>query len=245
VGNTRGADGISDDRTLRVFSEGTPPTETEQERTRRRSTGGEVDGISRQLARYVHAIARQYVPGLDVWMIYRLDRYGRGGDHRAFADLGYPAVRICEAHEDWTHQHQNVRVENGIAYGDVLEGVNFDYLARVTSLNAATLAALAWAPAPPRAVRIAGGNRPAATLTWQTPEDSSDVAGYRVYWRRTDSPTWDSWRDVGLVGTWTSPNLVIDNWFFGVAAVARDGHESPVVFPGPAPAAGPAAAPGN
>jgi hypothetical protein len=242
VGNTRGADGANDDRTLRVFSDGTPPTETEQERTRRRSTGGEVDGISRQVARYVHMIARQYVPGLDVWMIYRLDRYGRGGDHRAFADLGYPAVRVTEAHEDWSRQHQNVRVENGIAYGDVIEGVDFPYLAKVTSLNAASLASLAWAPAPPRTARIAGGNRPAATITWQAPEDSSDVTGYRVYWRRTDSPIWDNWRDVGMVNTYTATGLVIDNWFFGVAAVSRDGHESTVVFPGPAAPAGPAAA---
>ncbi|MFI5279353.1 MAG: M28 family metallopeptidase [Gemmatimonadales bacterium] len=238
VGNTHGADGANDDRTLRVFSDGTPPTETEQERLRRRSTGGEVDGISRQVARYVHMIARQYVTGLDVWMIYRLDRYGRGGDHRAFADLGYPAVRITEAHEDWSRQHQNVRMENGTAFGDVIEGVDFPYLAKVTSLNAASLASLAFAPAPPRTVRITGGNRPAATITWQAPEDSSDVTGYRVYWRRTDSPTWDNWRDVGMANTYTATGLVIDNWFFGVAAVSRDGHESTVVFPGPA-------APGN
>ena len=233
VGNTHGADGISDDRTLRVFSDGTPPTETEQERLRRRSTGGEVDGISRQLARYVQMTARQYVPTLDVWTIYRLDRYGRGGDHRAFADLGFPAVRICEAHEDWSRQHQNVRVENGIAYGDVIEGVDFRYLAKVTSLNAASLASLAWGPSAPLAVRITGGNRPSATLNWQTPPDSSDVVGYRVYWRRTDSPTWDSWRDIGPVNTYTATNLVIDNWFFGVAALSRDGHESTVTYPAP------------
>jgi Zn-dependent M28 family amino/carboxypeptidase len=246
VGNTHGADGAVDDRTLRVFSEGTPPNETEPERTRRRSTGGEVDGVSRQLMRYVKRVADDYLAELDVWMIYRLDRYGRGGDHRAFADLGFPAVRICEAHEDWTRQHQNVRVENGIAYGDVVEGVDFRYLAKVTALNAATLASLSWAPGSPRTVRITGASRPAATLTWQAPEDSSDVAGYRVYWRRTDSATWDNWRDVGLVNTYTFTGQVIDNWFFGVAAVSRDGHESPVVFPAPpAPTGAAAAAPGN
>jgi len=232
IGNTRGADGANDDRTVRVFSDGTAPTETEAERLRRRSTGGEVDGISRQLARYVQRIGRQYAPGLDVWMIYRLDRFGRGGDHTEFANVGDPAVRITEAHEDWTRQHQTVRTEGGIAYGDVPGMVNFAYAAKVTALNAAALASLAWAPAPPRAVRIAGASRPSAELSWQPPGDSADVAGYRVYWRRTDAPTWDHWADAGTATTWTFTNLVIDNWFFGVASVSREGNESPVVFPG-------------
>ncbi len=246
IGNTRGADGISDERTVRVFSDGTPPTETDSQRIRRRTTGGEVDGTSRQLARYVQRVGRQYVTGLDIWMIYRLDRYGRGGDHRAFADLGFPAVRLCEAHEDWTRQHQNIRVSGDTAYGDVPEMVNFAYAAKVTSLNAAVLASLAWAPAPPRTVRIAGASRPAATLSWQTPEDTANVAGYRVYWRRTDSPTWDSWRDAGLVSSYTFPGMVIDNFFFGVASVSREGHESPVVFPAPpAPRAAAPVDPGN
>ncbi len=233
VGNTRGGDSISDDRTIRVFSDGTPPTETEQDRLRRRSSGGEVDGVSRQLARYVHAIARRHVPAVDVWMIYRLDRFGRGGDHRPFADLGFPAVRFSEAHEDYTRQHQNIRVENGIAYGDVLEGVNLDFVAKVTAVNAAALASLAWAPGPPRAARITGGGRYAAALSWQPPEDSANVAGYRVYWRRTDSPTWDHAEDVGTATRYTATGRVIDNWFFGVASVSRDGHESTVVFPTP------------
>lgn len=232
IGNTRGADGISDDRTVRVFSDGVPPTEFDTAAIRRRRLmGGDVDGVSRQVARYVERIQRRYLPEMDVWLIYRLDRFGRSGDHREFADLGFPAVRITEAHEDWTRQHQNVRVENGIAYGDVPEGVNFAYAARVTALNAAALASLAWAPAPPRNVRAGGAGRPSAVLTWQMPEDSAQVAGFRVYWRRTDSPRWDQWRDVGLVSTYTFTNMVLDNWFFGVASVSRDGHESPVVFP--------------
>jgi len=191
-----------------------------------------VDGISRQLARYVDRTADRYVPGLDVWMIYRLDRFGRGGHHRPFADLGYPAVRIMETHENYNRQHQNIRVENGVAYGDVLEGVDFGYAAKITALNAATLAGLSWAPAPPRTVRLGGAGQPAAVLTWAAPEDSANVAGYRVYWRRTDAPTWESSRDVGLATRHVFTGYIVDNFFFGVAAVARDGNESVVVFPG-------------
>ena len=232
IGNIQGIDGLTDNSTARVFSDATPPTDTEQERTRRRSTGGEVDGISRQLARYVDRIADRYVPGLDVWMIYRLDRFGRGGHHRPFADLGYPAVRIMEMHENYTRQHQNIRDEGGIHYGDVLESVDFGYAAKLTALNAATLAALSWAPAPPRTVRLAGAGQPAAVLTWAAPEDSANVAGYRVYWRRTDSPTWDFSQDVGTARRHVFTGCIIDNYFFGVASVARDGNESVVVFPG-------------
>ena len=232
IGNVRGSDGQTDNTTARVFSDGTPPTETEQERTRRRSTGGEVDGISRQLARYVDRMADRYVPGLDIWMIYRIDRFGRGGHHRPFADLGYPAVRIMEMHENYNRQHQDIRALNGVAYGDVIEGVDFDYARKITALDAATLAALSWAPAAPRTVRLGGAGQPAAVLTWAAPEDSANVAGYRVYWRRTDSPTWDFSRDVGLVTRHVFTGNIVDNFFFGVASVGRDGNESVVVFPG-------------
>jgi len=233
IGNVQGIDGITDNSTARVFSDGTPPTETEQERNRRRSTGGEVDGVSRQLARYVKNIADRYVPGLDIWLIYRLDRFGRGGHHKPFADLGYPAVRLMEMHENYTRQHQNVRVENGVHYGDVLEGVDFEYARKIAAADAATLAALSWAPAPPRVARLSGTGQPAAVLTWSAPEDSANVAGYRVYWRRTDSPTWDHWEDVGLATRHVFTGRIVDNWFFGVASVSRDGDESTVVFPAP------------
>ena len=235
VGNTSGGDGVrGDDRTIRVFSDGVPPTEFDSAHVRtRRTTGGDVDGTSRQLARYVQMIARRHIPSVDVWMIYRLDRFGRGGDHTAFANLGFPAVRMTEAHENYTRQHQNIRVANDTSYGDVADSVNFRYLAKVTSLNAASLASLAWAPAPPRMARIGGGGRYAAAMTWQPPEDSADVAKYRVYWRRTDSPTWDNYEDVGLATRYLATGRVVDNWFFGVAAVSRDGHESTVVFPQP------------
>ncbi len=231
IGNIQGIDGITDNSTARVFSDGTPPTETEQERARRRLTGGEVDGISRQLARYVKSTAGRYLPDLRVMMVYRLDRFGRGGHHKPFADLGYPAVRLMEAHENYTRQHQNVRVENGVRYGDVLEGVDFDYARKIVALDAATLGQLSWAPAPPRNVRLGGAGQPAAVLTWSAPDDSADVAGYRVYWRLTDSPTWDHWEDVGLATRHVFAGRIVDNYFFGVASVSREGDESVVVFP--------------
>ena len=233
IGNIEGIDGTIDNTTVRVFSEGTPPTETEEERRRRRFTGGEVDGVSRQLARYVDVIAERYFPTLDVMLIYRLDRFGRGGHHRPFADLGFPAVRVMEAHEHYHRQHQDIRVEDGIHYGDVIEGVNFSYAAKVTALNAATLASLAWAPAAPQNVQIQGAVQPAPTLSWSAPEVSENVAGYRVYWRLTDSSTWDHSAFVGDVSEHTFDGRVIDNYFFGVTSVSRRGHESPVAFPVP------------
>ncbi len=231
IGNISGINGVTDNATARVFSDGTPPTETEQERAARRFTGGEVDGVSRQLARYIDRIADPYLPGLDVLMVYRLDRFGRGGHHRPFADLGYPAVRIMETNEHYHRQHQDIRVEDGVHYGDVLEGVDFEYAATLTALNAATLAALAWAPPPPQAVRICGAVRAAARLAWDAPASTVDLAGYRVYWRLTDSPTWDRSRWVGNETAHTFDGLVIDNYFFGVASVSRNGDESVVVFP--------------
>jgi hypothetical protein len=232
IGNVEGSDGIRDTVTVRVFSEGTPPLETDSARRARRSTGGEVDGASRQLARYVKAVGDRYFPSLDVWLIYRLDRYGRGGHHRPFADLGFPAVRLMEAHENYARQHQDLRVENGVAYGDVISGIDFHYARKVTALDAAVLASLSWAPGAPRAARLSGAVQPAATLTWAPPPDSASVAGYRVYWRRTDSPTWDHWADVGRVTTHRFDGLVVDNWFFGVASLSPEGFRSTVTVPG-------------
>jgi len=190
---------------------------------------GNVQGIDGQTD---NTMADRYLPGLDVWMIYRLDRFGRRGHHRPFADLGYPAVRLMEMHENYNRQHQNIRAENGIRYGDVLEGVDFGYAANIMALDAATLAAPSWAPAQPRTVRLGGAGQPAAVPTWTAPEDSANVAGYRVYWRRTDSPPWDFSRDVGPATRHAFTGYIVDNCFFGVAAVARDGNENVVVFPG-------------
>ena len=231
IGNIGGVDGVTDDTTARVFSESPPAGTSEDDLRRMRFFGGEVDGPSRQLARYVDRIADRYLRNLDVLMIYRLDRFGRGGHHRPFNDAGFPAVRIMETHENYTRQHQDVRVENGIAYGDVIEGVDFEYAATLTGLNVATLASLAWAPAPSNSVTIAGAVEPAARLSWSP---VAGAAGYKVYWRDTTSPTWDRWTWVGSATEATMTGLVVDNSFFGIASVSAEGNESPVAFPAPA-----------
>lgn len=230
IGNIEGIDGVIDNRSFRIFSEPTPVTETEQQRKMRRYTGGEVDGVSRQLARYVHRLTSHYLPELNPMLIYRLDRFGRGGHHRPFNDAGFSAIRIMEAHENYNRQHQDIRVEDGIHYGDIIEGVNFDYAAHLTAVNAITLAGLAWAPPAPTEVKIGGAVMPSTTLAWQTSNDA-DLAGYRIYWRDTTEAQWQHSRFVGKVDEFTLKNIVIDNYFFGVTAVGVNGHESLVVFP--------------
>lgn len=230
IGNIEGIDGVIDNRSFRIFSEPVPPNETEEERTRRRFMGGEVDGISRQLARYIHRMTETYMPDMNPMMIYRLDRFGRGGHHRPFNDLGYAGVRIMEAHENYNRQHQDIRVENGIAYGDVIEGVNFPYAAKLTAVNAITMAGLAWAPPQPKNVRIGGAVQASTTLAWDK-ADAPNLAGYKVYWRKTTAPQWQHSRFVGNVNEFTLENIIIDNYYFGVAAVGKDGNESVVAFP--------------
>ena len=230
IGNIEGIDGVIANDTFRVFSEATPVTEPDEARRKRRFYGGEVDGPSRQLARYVQRITDMYIPTLDAIMIYRLDRFGRGGHHKPFNDAGYPGVRIMETHENYNRQHQDVRFENGIKYGDVIEGVNFEYAAGITAVDAVTLAALAWAPPQPPKVWIGGAVQPSTTLAWDPVEDP-DLIGYKVYWRDTTAPQWQHSRFVGLVNEYTLENIVIDNYLFGVASVGRDGNESVVVFP--------------
>ncbi|SDJ51235.1 M28 family peptidase [Microbulbifer yueqingensis] len=236
IGNIEGINGVINNTTARVFMEGTRMNESADEARARRFRGGEVDSPSRNLGRYVHRIADEYIPNLDVMMIYRLDRFGRGGHHRPFNDLGYPGVRIMETNENYNRQHQDLRTENGIRYGDVIEGVNFDYAAKLTSLNALTMAALSKAPAPPARVTIEGAVSPDTTLKWQRGSAGDDkvLAGYKVYWRLTSESTWTHSRYVGNVDEYTLEDIVIDNYFFGVAAVSKDGFESPVVYPGPA-----------
>ncbi|CAB0150036.1 Bacterial leucyl aminopeptidase [Pseudidiomarina piscicola] len=240
IGNIEGVNGVINNSTARIFAEGTRMDETESEARRRRFTGGEVDSPSRNLARYIDWMADRYIDNLNTRVIYRLDRFGRGGHHRPFNDLGYPGVRIMETNENYNRQHQDLRVEDGITYGDTLEGVDFDYAAKLTALNAVSLAGMAWAPSPPANVSISGAVSPSTTLAWQpaAENEAEHIAGYRVYWRHTDAPNWQFNRDVGLVDEYTLENIVIDNYFFGVAAVSKDGFESPVVFPGPAGAFG-------
>lgn len=228
IGNITGVSGVVSNRDFRIFSEPVPPTETEQQRRARRFYGGEVDGISRQLARYVYKTTKTYMPEMNPMMIYRLDRFGRGGHHRPFNDAGFAGIRIMESHENYTQQHQDIRVENGIAYGDVLEHVNFEYAKKLTAVNAINLASIAWAPPAPTTVEIGGIVEPSAKLKWSNVEGA---VGYKIYWRDTISPTWDNFKYVGNVNESTLDGIVIDNYFFGVSAVGKDGHESPVVFP--------------
>ncbi len=230
IGNIEGVDGVIDNRSFRIFSEPVPPTETENERNMRRFYGGEVDGISRQLARYVHKTTQTYMPEMNPMMIYRLDRFGRGGHHRPFNDLGFPGIRIMEAHENYNMQHQDIRTEDGIEYGDVIEGVNFDYAAKLTAVNAINMASLAWAPPAPENVEIGGIVAPSAKLRWEKVD--GDIAGYKIYWRDTTASQWQHSRFVGDVNEFELEGIVIDNFYFGVATVGKDGHESPVVFPG-------------
>ncbi|MEQ9404418.1 MAG: M28 family metallopeptidase [Cyclobacteriaceae bacterium] len=232
IGNIEGVDGVIDNRTFRIFSEPTPPTDTDFQKRMRRFYGGEVDGISRQLARYVYTMTKTYMPEMNPIMIYRLDRFGRGGHHRPFCDEGFAGIRIMEAHENYTRQHQDIREEDGIAYGDVIEGVNFEYAKKLTSVNAISLAGLASAPPHPKNVKIGGAVRPATTLAWDAVDDEN-LAGYKIYFRDTTSPTWDKFRMVGKdVTEHTLEGIVIDNFLFGVAAIGKDGNESLVVFPG-------------
>ncbi len=231
IGNIEGIDGVIDNTTFRVFSEPTPVDETEQQRRWKRFYGGEVDGISRQLARYVDRLTDTYMTNLDAIMIYRLDRFGRGGHHRPFNDEGFAGVRIMETHENYNRQHQDIRVEDGIEYGDVIEGVNFEYCAKLTGVNAIVLAGLAKAPPEPQNVMIGGAVRPSTRLIWEAPDDEN-LAGFKIYWRDTTAPQWQYSRYVDKsILDYTLENIVIDNFLFGVASVGIDGNESVVVYP--------------
>ncbi|MEO7051511.1 MAG: M28 family metallopeptidase [Rhodanobacter sp.] len=229
VGNSHGQNGVIGNTTVRVFSEGTKTNESTAQADYRRYHGGEVDSPSRNLARYIDRLANQYLPDFRVRMIYRTDRFGRGGDQVEFLKAGYPAVRVTEAHEDYTRQHQDLRTENGIRYGDTIDGVDFRYLARVTALNTITMASLSRAPAPPTGVKIEGALATDTTVQWNK---VPGAAGYRVHWRDTTAPQWQYVRAVGDVDKTVLQDVVVDDWFFGVSAVTTEGYESPVVFPG-------------
>ena len=231
IGNISGENGVVNNTTARVFSEGTRYTETEEEARMRRFQGGEVDSASRNLARYIKRVGDQYVPNLDVMVVYRLDRFARGGHHRPFNEVGFPAVRIMETNENYTQQHQDLGERDGVFYGDTIDHVNFKYAAKITGLNAATLASLAWAPPPPMSVEINGQVSSDTTLSWNKVEGAEY---YRLHWRLTTSPSWDYHRDVGDVDTFTLDDIVIDNYYFGVSSVSEQGIASPIVFPGPA-----------
>ena len=234
IGNTRGSDGkIVRDR-VRLFAEGIPPLkEMPDDWLTLIRTGGENDSPARQLARYIKTAGERYVPKMKVDLIYRRDRYLRGGDHFPFLDAGYAAVRMTEPNVDFRHQHQNVRVENGIQFGDLPEFVDFAYTADVARVNAAALASLAMGPAAPKEVLMENlvlDNN--TTFRW-TANAEPGVTGYRVVWRDTTAPFWQKFEDVGNVTRTTVYGVSKDNVVFGLQAIDKDGNTSMATFPKP------------
>ncbi|WP_394825409.1 M20/M25/M40 family metallo-hydrolase [Pendulispora albinea] len=233
VGSSRADNGERDPRVVRVFAEGVPTAETPAEANVRRSVGGENDSPSRQLARFIKEAGENSATGMRVHIMYRRDRYLRGGDHIPFLQQGYAAVRFTEPHEDYAHQHQNVRVEDGKQFGDLPEFVDFAYTTRVARVNAAALTALARAPAAPKGVQIVTARLTNDTeLRWE-PNVEPDLAGYEIVFRETTEPLWTDTIEVGKETSFTVKNMSKDNVFFGVRAVDREGHRSPVTFPRP------------
>ncbi len=230
VGGDRSAE--QDRSVVRIFSEGLPAAATEQEIRRIRGLGGENDSTSRQLARYIFDVGRTYDAGVTPMLVFRPDRYLRGGDHYSFNQQGFAAVRFTEFREDFHHQHQNVRTEDGIEYGDLTKFVDFDYVAHVARLNAATLASLASAPASPANVHLLAKDlENDSTLTWKNSPGGS-ASGYEILWRATTSPEWEHVEKVGDV-TRTTLKLSKDNVIFAVRAVDAQGHRSLPVVPLP------------
>src|SRR5437764_10099406 len=230
-GNRTPGDTQQNSNWVRVFSEGIPAVVTDADLRRIRAQGAENDSSSRELARYVHEVGQTYNFGaFTPKLIFRRDRYLRGGDHSSFNEQGFAAVRFTEYREDYHHQHQNVRTENGIEYGDLVKFVNFDYVANVARLNAATLASLASAPAPPQNVHLLTKElENDSTLTW---DKSPRASGYEVLWRSTSSPDWEHAKDVGNVTRATLP-ISKDNVIFALRAVDGEGHRSLPVTPMP------------
>ncbi len=230
IGNSLGLDGVRDNSIVRVMSEATRATETAEQSQWRRLHGGELDSPSRNLSRYLAQLAETELINLHVKQLYRTDRDGRGGDQIPMQAEGFPAIRLTEGHENYHQQHQNLRTENGVVYGDTLAAMDFDYLAQITRLNTIALAAMATAPAPPTGVSAEGAVTPDTTIRWAA---TPGAQAYRVYWRETTAPLWQHSRIVDApITSLVLANTVIDDWFFGVAAIAQPGQESPAVFPG-------------
>lgn len=233
IGSSLGGNGFRDAHEVRVFSEGVPSSEKPEEATVRRGVGGENDSASRQLARFIKEAAALYVPSMRVTMVYRRDRYLRGGDHIPFLEGGFAAVRFTEPNEDYRHQHQNVRTENGVQYGDLPQFDDFDYIANVARVNAASLAVLALAPARPKNTGLVTSRLTNDTeLKWDANKET-DLAGYEIVWRETTSPVWTNARAVGNVTSFTMKGMSKDNYFFGIRAVDKQGNKSSVSFPRP------------
>jgi len=246
VGSSTGADGRRNDRQVRLFASGLPALlraqrnpqdgfaqQAGKELAAIAQSGGEADTPTHQLGRYLKEIGERYVPGFSVNLIPRPDRFLRGGDHLPFLEHGYAAVRFTEPAEDYRHQHQDIRMDNGIQYGDLPEFVDFSYVAQVTRLNAAGLAALALAPAPPRGVGIeVSVLENDTTLRWEQ-NTEPDLAGYRIFWREPGEALWRYSQDTGKAVRYTLKGISKDNFVFGVAALDRDGNASPASFARP------------
>jgi hypothetical protein len=223
---------LKDNTHVRIFSEGVPAFETEEMIALRKSIGGENDSRSRQLARYMKETGERYIPQLEVVLNYRTDRFLRGGDHTPFSRVGFTAVRVCEMNENYRYQHQNVRTENGIRYGDFPEHVDYEYLRKNTGLNAATLANLALAPASPENVAVLTSDLTNKTeLRWETPKTGEKPAGYYILMRETSMPMWQ--KKIYVADTKALLPYSKDNYFFAVQAVDAEGHESLPVVPKP------------
>ncbi|HVF92820.1 MAG TPA: peptidase M28, partial [Sphingomonas sp.] len=228
VGNSIGQGGVRDAGRVRVFSEGIRASEDPAQQQRRRGDGGEDDGPSRALAKAIDAIAATIPGGFDVVLDKRPDRFGRGGDHEPFLKRGYPAVRFSVGAENWDRQHQDLRTEGGTVFGDTVEGMDFDYLAKVTAINVATIDRLASAPAAPATATLVGDLSRDTVVSWAA---VPGAAGYRLHWRRNDAAGWTGQRDV----TGTTATLVqtpVDDHFIGVSSLSADGAESLVTFGG-------------
>ena len=234
IGSSHADDGHLDNTHVRLFAEGVPPLQEMPEAWRKQiQTGGENDSAARELARFIKTTGERYVPEMTVNIIYRKDRYLRGGDHSPFLEAGFAAVRLTEPNESFNHQHQDVRKENGVQYGDLPEFDDFAYIAQVARINAASLGALALAPAAPAGVEMETKELTNdTTLHWQANREP-DLAGYEVLWRETTSPLWQQTAAAGNVKRFTVPKVSKDNFLFGVAAVDQDGNRSPAVYPAP------------
>ena len=233
IGSSRADDGRVDNKQVRLFAQSIPATKEMSDAVRQLvATGGENDSISRQLARHVKEQGERYVKGFKVSVIQRHDRYLRGGDHMPFLEQGFAALRFTEPNEDFSHQHQNLRTEDGKVYGDLLDFVDYDYTAKVAKVNAAALATLALAPAAPSGVKVRTDKLVNdSTLLWQA-NPEPDLAGYRIVWRETTAAGWQGSKFVGNV-TEATVNLSKDNYFFGVQAVDKDGNVSVATYPAP------------
>ena len=230
VGGTVGTDGRKVDNVVRVFSEGIRASEDLAGQMARRNSGGEDDGPSRSLMRYADKVAAEAYPDvkLDVFGIRRPDRFARGGDHLPSLELGFPAIRYTVGVENYNHQHQDLRTENGIEYGDTVDKMDFEYLAKVTALNVLTATALAEAPPAPASATLGGAVTSDTTVKWDA---AFGAQRYRVYHRRADAQDWTFVRDVDGTET-VLEGLIVDDHFVGVSSVNAKGAESTITFAG-------------